>query len=734
MKTSFKTLSLIFFISLMLLTFPLYSWAEEEASTQNKDIQMIDNPYEFGGNYDAEKADEYKIINVSVDDIKERLHKSEPVHFVEEQEESKRTIKAEWITSALKKEYGVEKIDIKNAIIIDDLDFRIEENLIYIEESNLEEDEIRKLEDRAFDEVFIISSSINIEHCQLQGNFEARHDYDSENTLIFEKSVTFEDSKFVKEVDFSSTFFNGVVDFTLTVFDATVFFTGASFNGDADFWFASFNSGVNFDQTDFYDVVSFKEVSFTGIANFGFARFNNENEAVSFQEASFNGVADLSDTIFDGAAVFDNARFYREAKFFSSKFYGRADFGSTYFNGKVDLQGTSFIGRAGFRSTYFNEKVDFGGISKSSEQTSFNGVADFGSAYFNEKVDFNANFNSKVYFNETSFNKIAVFTRASFLLNIDFRSTDYSTIRISWNQLVGHLDAFLYGEETLVKLLRSSLSEKFPRNLRYVIRYENPRTDDKNMIINGKLSDEERKVLQELTNVRQYKNAIEELFQKSKDKDGGIFNNLDKFEKTVNKRNYTEKLQDRKLLDSLNIQNFTMWKQVYLRLIKNFEDLGDKKSADDAYYHYRSVKPIFHYEVDLESGNEYITGRYLWKERIEYIFLNLPCGYGTKPLRPLGVGGMLVLLFTLGYFIPYFFNVKSLVYRQGKDKAENEEDDRWYHCLYNSFYFSVMTFTTVGYGDYSPKRIFKVVAMLEGIFGWLTLALFLVTLGNVWLR
>jgi len=65
----------------MLFTCPLYSWAEEEASEQIKDIQIIDNPYEF----EDYKADEYKVINVSIKDIKERLLKGEPVHFVEKQ-------------------------------------------------------------------------------------------------------------------------------------------------------------------------------------------------------------------------------------------------------------------------------------------------------------------------------------------------------------------------------------------------------------------------------------------------------------------------------------------------------------------------------------------------------------------------------------------------------------------------------------------------------------------------
>ncbi len=39
MKLSFKTLSFIFFIPLLLLIFSLHSQAEEESSTQTKDIQ-----------------------------------------------------------------------------------------------------------------------------------------------------------------------------------------------------------------------------------------------------------------------------------------------------------------------------------------------------------------------------------------------------------------------------------------------------------------------------------------------------------------------------------------------------------------------------------------------------------------------------------------------------------------------------------------------------------------------
>ena len=64
----------------------------------------------------------------------------------------------------------------------------------------------------------------------------------------------------------------------------------------------------------------------------------------------------------------------------------------------------------------------------------------------------------------------------------------------------------------------------------------------------------------------------------------------------------------------------------------------------------------------------------------------------------------------------------------------------------DSLYFSVTTFTTLGYGDWYPTEqplihlgkiklgSVRTLAMLQGLLGWLLLALFLVTLGKVWIR
>ncbi|WP_434339572.1 potassium channel family protein [Motilimonas cestriensis] len=53
----------------------------------------------------------------------------------------------------------------------------------------------------------------------------------------------------------------------------------------------------------------------------------------------------------------------------------------------------------------------------------------------------------------------------------------------------------------------------------------------------------------------------------------------------------------------------------------------------------------------------------------------------------------------------------------------------WYIILWDSFYFSIVTFTTLGYGDFSPgEGLSRLIANMVSIFGLLLSSLFLVTL------
>ncbi len=518
MKIPLKTLLFILSISLMFLACPFHSSAEEETSIQTKDIQIL-----IGEDV------ENKVINVSTEGIRKRILKGEPVHFVEAQTEEKRTIKSNWIIDALKKkdEEKVEKIDIKNAIIIDDLDFHMNEHLLDIDEIRIEGNEINKLEFIGVKKICFVYPSIKIAYCQLQGNLKAGHDQNLKSIVMFEKSVSFNNSEFIEKADFGS----------------------ASFREKANFWSSIFN----------------------GEASFGYASFN---DASYFINARFEEKADFGSASFNGEAYFE------------ASFKEKASFGFAHFNGKVNFTKAGFYGEADFNNTSFNDASYF-------EHANFNGETSFNKAHFKEVAFLNGTtFSSKV---------------------VDLRLTRYPELQISWSQFKeGQLDNLWLAEQE---------------------------------------------------------------------------------------------------------KDIVSWQGVYLKLIKNFENIGDTKSADDAYYHYRCKKYMF------------CKG---WWEKTKwslgFFFLGLACGYGVIPWHTIVTASILILSFTFAYY----FKKDSLEYKkEDQTKARgNLVKQSFGHCLY----FSVVTFTTLGYGDFRPLGIFRYVAMTEGIFGWLTMSLFLVTLANVWLR
>ncbi len=85
-------------------------------------------------------------------------------------------------------------------------------------------------------------------------------------------------------------------------------------------------------------------------------------------------------------------------------------------------------------------------------------------------------------------------------------------------------------------------------------------------------------------------------------------------------------------------------------------------------------------------------------------------GYGQKPKRLIGITIVTVLIFGLFYsFFPENFGNNILM---GKS---------YYKVLFNTEYFSVVTFTTLGYGDISTTGFLKLFSGLEALFGAITL-------------
>jgi hypothetical protein len=112
---------------------------------------------------------------------------------------------------------------------------------------------------------------------------------------------------------------------------------------------------------------------------------------------------------------------------------------------------------------------------------------------------------------------------------------------------------------------------------------------------------------------------------------------------------------------------------------------------------------------------------WIWR----FVFARLIFGYGEKPHRALLWG--LVVIITCA--CAYFFGAAA--YPNTQDAAVNAEPLGFRTCLY----FSIVTFTTLGYGDFRPKPgLFQLVAGGEAFAGAALMAVFIVCLTRRYMR
>ena len=97
------------------------------------------------------------------------------------------------------------------------------------------------------------------------------------------------------------------------------------------------------------------------------------------------------------------------------------------------------------------------------------------------------------------------------------------------------------------------------------------------------------------------------------------------------------------------------------------------------------------------------------------------CGYGERPLRVIVFSLFFIFICGLAYFVLGVADGGSLV---AFDAAASAREN--IVSLFKSLYFSVVTFTTLGYGDLVPVGVSRLVAAVEAFAGSFTLALFVV--------
>jgi hypothetical protein len=145
------------------------------------------------------------------------------------------------------------------------------------------------------------------------------------------------------------------------------------------------------------------------------------------------------------------------------------------------------------------------------------------------------------------------------------------------------------------------------------------------------------------------------------------------------------------------------------RVLRNFfKDLGKYKEADRCYRQEMIAKR-------KQKGKIF--------QFLDWLIRDLTCGYGMKPWNV--IGWIIALIIIFGFFYSFFGN--QFIY---------SGDLATHFSFGKALYFSAVTFTTLGFGDWHPNpdsRI-KFLVAFEALLGFIFLTLWIVTLARKIIR
>ncbi|WP_199608747.1 ion channel [Flocculibacter collagenilyticus] len=183
-------------------------------------------------------------------------------------------------------------------------------------------------------------------------------------------------------------------------------------------------------------------------------------------------------------------------------------------------------------------------------------------------------------------------------------------------------------------------------------------------------------------------------------------------------------------IDNLEIGDELLQEAVAKQALK---DRDIEKAVD----HFEQSEEIYR---DLRRAAEHqglfsLGGKYIHKEltmrRYQYPhytskrlfskFVDLFCGYGEQPLNVIKFSLSLIFICACLYFL---FGIKygdTIIQLDINSNFITNVSD-----FFSALYFSVVTFTTLGYGDLTPVGPSRIIAAVEAFTGSFTLALFVV--------
>ena len=170
--------------------------------------------------------------------------------------------------------------------------------------------------------------------------------------------------------------------------------------------------------------------------------------------------------------------------------------------------------------------------------------------------------------------------------------------------------------------------------------------------------------------------------------------------------------------------------EVYAELKLNFRHFGRFRSAETALY--REMVAARRARRENRGGWRPLA---LLRGFLEYLFLDLYAGYGTKPWRVVGALVLVWLSFAAYYYLlPFFGGMgRGLMSYVDPGGGVGPLMDLSWHSFQRCLYFSFLTLTRLGFTGYEPYGWAKVAAGLEGSFAIVSYPVLLVTIARkIW--
>jgi hypothetical protein len=503
------------------------------------------------------------------------------------------------------------------------------------------------------------------------------------------------------EIDFSfCKFSSGKIDFSNSVFlKGDLIFDQSDFgNRDVRFDNVHFSTGnISFSNASFgRGEVSFKNALFgDGTKNFQETRFDQGNVVfervkfgngnLEFDAASFGeGNMDFTRSSFgSGEISFNNTRLGRgDLLFVNADFIAaRLSFKSTSFNeGKVDFHFSNFEqGDLIFdRAVFGRGLIDFSATEFKSGKISFNRT-EFGNNELNfesSELDSGRIVFKNIVFSLGTINcKMMEYGNADIVFdNVNFGDVTGSFQRSKINSLIFnacHLNGYFNLE--LVKCNSLDLSNTVVRDI-LDIKSHVFKVDLQSINLSGLL-------LQGQIHLDWKASRLKELI--------------------------------------INQESSQRNKSEQFRILKeNYQSLGQYNAEDEAYVAFKQSQAKADLEESISEGGLFRKATAHMQYGFRWLIFDKIGHYATNPARVL-----LSMVFTYLFFVLLFYILLLFVDSGIVPSFEHTET---LSRLGVAFYHSVVTFLTIGYGDYYPSGIFKWISGLEGFTGLFMISYFTV--------